>query len=182
MPLKLIPYDDSYFSDWLDLVAKFSVDFEENFFIWNERPSLDKNSLSYLLLSENKLIASIDLKKSNEGYECVQWAILGESAENFAFFMKKISEIAKTFIQIKIANRELSAQLENAGGVSMGREYSYFLRGDAYEGLLREDGFCDHYYCIGSDEKYRTISESEALVHHEFMKPILHNFFKFNLP
>lgn len=186
MPLKVRPYLSTDFNAWLDLTAISSIELNEEFLIWNQRPNLPPESFSYLLTLDEELIASADLSwlDNKKGLQIRHWASRKEySSHAFYSFMKEIIQLVKAPILIWVSSPDLVQYFTAQPKVKiLDNRVIFFVEGTFLPSLEKNESFCDHIYGTCSKEIFSNLSSNLPVVKKEFLKPKFQTCIEFSLP
>jgi hypothetical protein len=173
--LKIREYLSSDFNAWLDLSAISSIELNEEYLIWNSRPQLPENSLSYLLLdAEENLIASVDICFSHANvYFVKHWAVRKKNLLNeFPDFIKQINQIKNITVKIWVESKEAITHYLTLLNVKLlDKRVAFFVEGNVLPKDSQNLGFCDHIYGVSSEESFLKIEKNLPVVKKQFMYP-----------
>lgn len=174
-PLNIREYLPSDFNAWLDLTAFSSVELNEEYLIWNKRPQLPENSISYLLLDDDaNLKASVDIASLHNNEYCVQhWAVRKKYLLNdFPRFLNQISQLKKITFHIWLASSEARSYYLTLPNVKqIDSQVSFFLEGNILSKEQQTFGFCDHIFGTSSVESFSEIEKNLPVVKKNFLSP-----------
>jgi len=174
-PLKIREYRSTDFNAWLDLTAISSIELDEEFLIWNKRPQLPANSISYLLLNDDATLkASVDISSLPNKEYCVQhWAVRKKYLLNeFPQFLNQINHLKKISFHIWLASSEAkSCYLSLPNVKQIDSRVSFFLEGNIISNEQLNFGFCDHIFGTSSVESFAEIEKNLPVVKKNFLSP-----------
>ena len=186
MLLKVRPYLSSDFNAWLDLTATSSIELDEEYLIWNARPTLPLDSFSFLLINDqSEIIASADLvwHKKNETLSVKHWAARKASMEqDVLFFLEEIKKLTKASVRIWISNSAVvDAFLLNSKVKLLEKKIAFFVEGGVLPNGNQDNGFCDHIFGTCAPEAFEEISNSLPIANKEFLLPKFQSCLEFSL-
>lgn len=185
MPLKVRPYLSSDFNAWLDLTAFSSIELNEEFLIWNDRPQLPPNSFSFLMAEDQNLFASADLakKKLSNILMVNHWASRKAYCKSeFSDFINEIAQLTNSHVQIWISSEEMIQYFLARSNVTIAeKRVAFFVEGDFAPIDNDQQGFCDHIYGTCKFENFPMIRDNLPIVKKEFLAPKVQTCLEFSL-
>jgi hypothetical protein len=183
---KVRPYLPEDFNAWLDLTAISSIELNEEFLIWNERPQLPPKSISFVLEEEKKIVASIDLVPlDNENkFLAKHWFVRKPwHLDFFSDFLNKSAQLANGSVRIWVNSFEvIQLFLAQPGVAVIENRITFFVEGKFLPNNSQNIGFCDHIYGICAPEDYPEVLNKLPFANKSIMVPKFQTCLEISLP
>lgn len=183
---KVRTYLPEDFNSWLDLTAISSIELNEEFLIWNERPHLPPEAFSFVLEEEKKIVASIDLVPLNNEKKFIakHWCVRKPWHLNpFSDLIKNAVQQTKGSVRIWINSFEMvQFFLVRSGVKAIDYRVAFFVNGKFLPNNNQNSGFCDHIYGFCDPENYQEALEKLPFANKSIMASKFQTCLEFSLP
>ena len=183
---KVRPYLPEDFKAWLDLTAISSIELNEEFLIWNERPHLPPESFSFVGEDEKEMVASIDLVplKNENKFIAKHWFVRKPWHLNFfSDFLNYSVQHAKGSVCIWVNSFEMVQYfLAQPGVKAINSRVAFFINGKFLPNNSQNIGFCDHIYGFCEPENYQNALDKLPFANKSIMASKFQTCLEFSLP